>query len=128
MAEEEATGAPRGSRGRPADAAGAGNSAPSEGAIAAFDAADRATARSLAILFAVRRAQGTVLPLPAVLLLVLEPREQPRRRAERPELEDDLAVFLVLRFQEHAFALVDHVDRFLEREARKSVGEGYRRG
>src|SRR5207244_10947501 len=44
-AEEEAAGAPRGSRGRPADAAGASNSAPSEGAIAAFDAGDQATAR-----------------------------------------------------------------------------------
>src|SRR5439155_26894215 len=115
-AEAEAAGAPRGSRGRPADAAGASNSAPSEGAIAAFDAGDQATARSLAILFAVRGAQGALLAFPAVLLLVLEPRQQPRRRAERPELEDDLAVFLVLRFQEHAFALVDDVDRLLERD------------
>src|SRR5437773_1786246 len=89
----------RGSRGGPADAAGASNPAPSEGAIAASNAGDQATARSLAVLFAVRGAQGALLAFPAMLLLVLEPREQTRRRAERPELEHDLAVLLVLRFQ-----------------------------
>src|SRR6266480_803745 len=41
--------------------------------------------------------------------------EKEHRRADRPEFEDDLAVFLVLRFQEHTFPLVDHVDRLLER-------------
>src|SRR5207302_10064318 len=76
----------------------------------------QASARSLAIFFAVRGAQGALLAFPAVLLFVLEPREQPRRSTERPELEDDLAVLLVLRFQEHAFALVDHVDCLLERD------------
>src|SRR5947207_3021193 len=61
----------------------------------------RQTARTMGrvFLFAVRGAQGALLAFPAMLLLVLEPREQTRRRAERPELEHDLAVLLVLRFQ-----------------------------
>src|SRR2546422_5377614 len=64
-----------------------------------------ATGRPLTILFSVRRAQRALLPLPAVLFLVLEPREQPGRRTEWPELEDYLAMLRVLRFKEHAFAL-----------------------
>src|SRR3989475_9461656 len=72
--------------------------------------------RPLTIFFSVRRAQRALLPLAAVLLLVLEPREQSRRRTERPELEDDLAMLRVLRLQEDAFPFVEHVDRFLERD------------
>src|SRR5437879_5819900 len=114
-AEEEAERAPRGPRGRPADAASAGHPAASTDATAAAVAADEADARPLAILFPVRRAQCALLPLPAVLLLLLEPRKQSRRRTERPELEDDLAMFLVLRDKEHPLALRNHIDRLLER-------------
>src|SRR2546428_5673009 len=88
-AEEEAARASRGPRGRSADASGADYPAASTDATAATVAADEADARSLAILFPVRRAQCAFLPLPAVLLLLLEPRKQSRRRTERPELEDD---------------------------------------
>src|SRR2546428_492764 len=74
-----------------------------------------ADGRSLAILLSIWRAQRAFLPLPAVLLLLLEPRKQSRRRTERPELEDDLAMFLVLRDKEHPLALRNHIDRLLER-------------
>src|SRR5713226_5816364 len=74
-----------------------------------------ADGRSLAIFLPVWRAQRPFLPLPAVLLLFLEPRKQSRRRTERPELEDDLAMFLVLREEEHPPALRNHIDCLLER-------------
>jgi hypothetical protein len=86
-----------------------------EDAAPTSEAANRTDARSLAILFPVRGAQRAFLSLPAVLLLFLEPREQSRRRAERPELEDDPAVLLVLRHEEDALALRNHVDRLFER-------------
>src|SRR5712691_7578137 len=50
--------------------------------------------RTLAVGFAVRGSQGAFVALPAVFLLVLEPREEAGRGAERPELEDHLAVLL----------------------------------
>src|SRR5712691_6611802 len=51
-----------------------------------------------------------------MLLLFLEPREQSRRCAERPELEDDPTMRLILRDEEHAPAFWDHVDRLFERD------------
>src|SRR6266516_1162315 len=71
--------------------------------------------RTLAVRFAVRGSQGAFVALPAVFLLVLEPREEAGRGAERPELEDHLAVLLVLRLQEYPPAFGDHIDRLLER-------------
>src|SRR5256712_12554262 len=108
LVEEEQRAPPR-DPGGPPDA-GAAHPPPSANAIAPSEPADEADARSLAILFPVRRAQRAFLSLPAVLLLFLEPREQSRRRAERPELEDDPAVLLVLRHAEDALALRNHVD------------------
>src|SRR5437867_4999438 len=70
--------------------------------------------RTLAVRFAVRGSQGAFVALPAVFLLVLEPREEAGRGAERPELEDHLAVLLVLRLQEYTPAFGDHIDRLLE--------------
>src|SRR2546422_2623700 len=101
--------------GGPPDA-GAGHPTPSTDAIAPSEPADEADARSLAILFPVRRTQRAFLSLPAVLLLFLEPREQSRRCAERSKLEDDPAMHFVLRDEEDALALWDHVDRLFERD------------
>src|SRR2546428_9263538 len=74
-----------------------------------------ADGRSLAILLSIWRAQRAFLPLPAVLLLLLEPRKQSRRRTERPELEDDLAMFLVLGDEEYPLALRNDIDGLLKR-------------
>src|SRR2546428_3029865 len=71
--------------------------------------------RHVAILLSIWRAQRAFLPLPAVLLLFLEPRKQSRRRTERPELEDDLAMFLVLRDEEYPLALRNNIDGLLKR-------------
>src|SRR5437867_4996357 len=70
--------------------------------------------RTLAVRFAVRGSQGAFVALTAVFLLVLEPREEAGRGAELPELEDHLAVLLVLRLQEYTPAFGDHIDRLLD--------------
>src|SRR5207244_5398796 len=96
--ETSATGIP--------DATNRPDAGPADGTGAASPAAATAPAdgRPLAtrfpIFLAVRGPKRPFLPLPAVLLLLLEPREQPGRRTERPELEDDLDMFLVLRHEE----------------------------
>src|SRR6059058_3923719 len=85
------------------DASDGPDAGPADGTSAASPAAGTAPAdgRPLAtripILFAVGGPKGPFLPLPAVLLLLFEPREQSRRRTERPEFEDDLAMFFVFR-------------------------------
>src|SRR3989441_4394298 len=125
--EATAAGTPGGGATRETNAAGVpdatdgSHACPANGTGAASPAATTAPAdgRPLAtrfpIFLAVRRPKRPFLPLPAVLLLLLEPREQPGRRTERPELEDDLAMFLVLRHQEHPSTLRDDIDRLLER-------------
>src|SRR5439155_13368276 len=84
-------------------------------AAATAPADGRPLATRFPIFLAVRGPKRPFFPLPAVLLLLLEPREQPGRRTERPELEDDLAMFLVLRHEEHPPALRDDIDRLIER-------------
>src|SRR5881409_210191 len=75
------------------DASDGPDAGPADGTSAASPAAATAPAdgRPLAtripILFAVGGPKGPFLPLPAVLLLLFEPREQSRRRTERPEFE-----------------------------------------
>src|SRR5207249_8961 len=101
---------PEGPAAGPADGTGAASPA-----AATAPADGRPLATRFPIFLAVRGPKRPFLPLPAVLLLLLEPREQPGRRTERPELEDDLAMFLVLRHEEHPPALRDDIDRLLER-------------
>src|SRR6266516_6869716 len=69
--------------------------------------------RTLAVRFAVRGSQGAFVALSAVYLLVLEPREEAGRGAERPELEDHLTVLGVLGLQQHPPAFWHHIDRLL---------------
>src|SRR3989475_3610435 len=111
--ETNATGVPDATDGPHAGPAnGTGAASP---AAATAPADGRPLATRFPILLAVRGPKRPFLPLPAVLLLLLEPREQPGRRTERPELEDDLAMFLVLRHDEHPPTLRDDIDRLLER-------------
>src|SRR3989475_1665910 len=111
--ETNATGVPDATDG--ADAGPANGTGAASPAAATAPADGRPLATRFPIFLAVRGPKRPFLPLPAVLLLLLEPREQPGRRPERPELEDDLAMFLVLCHEEHPPALRDDIDRFLER-------------
>src|SRR3989449_8030007 len=125
--EATAAGTPGGGATRETNATGVSDATdgpdagPANGTGAASPAAATAPAdgRPLAtrfpIFLGVRGAKRPFFPLPAVLLLLPEPREQPGRRTERPELEDHLAMFLVLRHEEHPPALRDDIDRLLER-------------
>src|SRR5213080_1690772 len=119
--EATAAGTPGGGPTRETNATDGPHAGPANGTGAASPAATTAPAdgRPLAtrfpIFLAVRRPKRPFLALPAVLLLLLEPREQSGRRTKRPELEDDLAMFLVLRHEEHPPALRDDIDRLLER-------------
>src|SRR5437899_1839670 len=98
------------------DAGPANGTGPASPAGATAPADGRPLATRIPILFAVGGPKGPFLPLPAVLLLLFEPREQSRRRTERPEFEDDLAMFFVFRDEEHPPTLRDHVDGLLERD------------
>src|SRR5256885_16377127 len=78
-------------------AAGAAGSPPADG--------------SLAVRLLVRRSKRTFLPFHTLLLLVLEPREQPRCGPERTELEDHLSVLSIDGGEQHPPAFVDDLDR-----------------
>src|SRR5438093_9322974 len=125
--EATAAGTPGGGPTRETNAAGVPDATdgphagPANGTGAASPAAATAPAdgRPLAtrvpISLARRGPERPVFPLPAALLPLLDPRQAPVRRPERPELEDHLAMFLVLRHEEHPPTLRDDIDRLLER-------------
>src|SRR5207244_11001201 len=93
--EKNATGVPDATDGPDAiPANGTGAASP---ATATAPTDRRPLATRIPILLAVRGPKRPFLPLPAVLFLLLEPREQSGRRTARSALEADLAMFLVFR-------------------------------